>query len=288
MSLIKNFALFLYKILFYFDFVLRAFANRSILIWFKDFLHNDSYQTLAILNYNIIFFVPNSVVQWRVNTFFSKEPETLEWIDNFKFFKDGVFWDIGANIGLYSIYASLKHKHLKVISFEPSTSNLRVLSRNISINNLDNRITINQFPLTDKENQYLTMHESEFAEGAAMNSFGENFGFDGININSKNNYKIFGTNINYLLDNKILEIPDYIKIDVDGLEHFILKGGNKYLNNKNIKSILIELNENFNEQLNEVLYMLNSNGFNLKHKISADNSALKNTFSGVYNYIFER
>ena len=111
--MIKNFALFLYKILFYFDFVLRAFANRSILIWFKDFLHNDSYQTLAILNYNIIFFVPNSVVQWRVNTFFSKEPETLEWIDNFKFFKDGVFWDIGANIGLYSIYASLKHKHLK-------------------------------------------------------------------------------------------------------------------------------------------------------------------------------
>ena len=286
--MIKNFALVLYKILFYFDFFLRAFANRSILIWFKDFLHNDSYQTLAILNYNIKFFVPNSVVQWRVNTFFSKEPETLEWIDNFKFFKDSVFWDIGANIGLYSIYASLKHKHLKVISFEPSTSNLRVLSRNISINNLDNRITINQFPLTDKENQYLTMHESEFEEGTAMNSFGENFGFDGININSKNNYKIFGTNINYLLDNKILEIPDYIKIDVDGLEHFILKGGNKYLNNKNIKSILIELNENFNKQLNEVLYMLNSNGFNLKHKISSDNSTLKNTFSGVYNYIFER
>ena len=41
--------------------------------------------------------------------FFSKEPETLEWIDNFS--KDSsIFWDIGANIGLYSIYNSIKIK----------------------------------------------------------------------------------------------------------------------------------------------------------------------------------
>ena len=31
---------------------------------------------------------------------------------------------------------------------------------------------------------------------------------------------------------KILDIPDYIKIDVDGIEHLILEGGNKYLNKK--------------------------------------------------------
>ena len=40
------------------------------------------------------------------------------------------------NIGLYSIYAALRHKNIEVISFEPSTNNLRILSRNISINNL--------------------------------------------------------------------------------------------------------------------------------------------------------
>ena len=60
----------------------------------------------------------------------TKEPETLEWIDQFKGDKI-VFWDIGANVGLYSIYAALKHKDIQIISFEPSVNNLRVLSRNI-------------------------------------------------------------------------------------------------------------------------------------------------------------
>ena len=53
---------------------------------------------------------------------------------------------------------------------------------------------------------------------------------------------ILGTSINYLLENKILEIPDYIKIDVDGIEHLILEGGNKFLNNQKIKSLSIEIN----------------------------------------------
>ena len=31
--------------------------------------------------------------------------------------------------------------------------------------------------------------------------------------------------------NKILEISDYIKIDIDGIEHLILEGGDRYLKN---------------------------------------------------------
>ena len=53
-----------------------------------------------------------------------------------------IFWDIGANIGLYSIYNSLKHPKSTTIAFEPSSSNLRVLTRNISINNLEKNIKL--------------------------------------------------------------------------------------------------------------------------------------------------
>ena len=65
---------------------------------------------------------------------------------------------------------------------------------------------------------------------------------------SKNKYKIYGTSIDYLIENNILEIQNYIKIDVDGIEHLILKGGQSILENKKIKSISVELNENFKEQ----------------------------------------
>ena len=32
----------------------------------------------------MIFFTPNSIIKWRVDTILSKEPETIEWIDSFK------------------------------------------------------------------------------------------------------------------------------------------------------------------------------------------------------------
>ena len=115
------------------------------------------------------------MTEWRVNTFFTKEPETLEWIDNFKSEKKFILWDIGANIGLYSIYAALKHSNCEIISFEPSTSNLRTLSRNISINNLENRVKIFTNPLTNQTNKFLTMKENDFIEGGALNSFGEQY-----------------------------------------------------------------------------------------------------------------
>ena len=65
----------------------------------------------------------------------------------------------------------------------------------------------------------------------------------------ENEYKIYGTSINYILDNKILEIPNYIKLDVDGLEHLILLGGKKYLSNNKIRSIIVEIDENYKNEL---------------------------------------
>jgi hypothetical protein len=53
-------------------------------------------------------------------------------------------------------------------------------------------------------------------------------------------YNLLGTTMNYFIENSILDIPDYVKIDVDGIEHLILQGGDKFLNNEKIKSLSIE------------------------------------------------
>ena len=92
------------------------------------------------------FYVPNRLNFFRVETFSSKEPETLRWIDTFK--KNSVFWDIGANIGLYSCYAAAR-ANCKVYSFEPSVFNLELLVKNININAFSNRITIVPLPLCE-------------------------------------------------------------------------------------------------------------------------------------------
>ncbi len=289
--MVKKLSLFCFKILSFLDKIFNIITKRSILVWFKEFIQNESYKKIQILNQKINFFIPNQLVEWRVDTFHTKEPETLDWIDTFDKSGDFIFWDIGANIGLYSIYNSLKHKKSQTISFEPSTSNLRVLSRNISINNLFDRIKIFTVPLTKGENKFLIMKEGEFQEGGALNSFGENFDFEGKKFSSKMNYQIYGTNINYLIDNKILDIPDYIKIDVDGIEHLILEGGNKYLSNKKIKSLSIEINENFTEQHEKVIEIMKKNDFKILHKKHSED-LFKNDpyskFNRTFNYIFIR
>ena len=288
---VKKLSLFCFKILSFLDKIFNIITKRSILVWFKEFIQNESYKKIQILNQKINFFIPNQLVEWRVDTFHTKEPETLEWIDTFDKSGDFIFWDIGANIGLYSIYNSLKHKKSQTISFEPSTSNLRVLSRNISINNLFDRIKIFTVPLTKGENKFLIMKEGEFQEGGALNSFGENFDFEGKKFSSKMNYQIYGTNINYLIDNKILDIPDYIKIDVDGIEHLILEGGNKYLSNKKIKSLSIEINENFTEQHEKVIEIMKKNDFKILHKKHSEDLFKNdpyNKFIRTFNYIFIR
>ena len=287
--MIKKLSYIIFFIISLLDKILKILTRRSILIWFSDFLQKESYKIILILDKKIKFFTPNQLISWRVDTFFSKEPETLEWIDSFEKKENLIFWDIGANIGLFSIYNSLKNEKSTTIAFEPSSSNLRTLTRNISINNLEKNIKVFSQPLTNKENIFQEMNEGHFQEGGALNTFGEKFDHEGKEFKSKMKYSLFGTSINYLIENKFLEIPDYIKIDVDGIEHLILEGGNRVLNNKKIKSLSIEINEKFKVQHDKVLNLMHEYDFKILHKKHNEDLFTKESkFFSTYNYIFIR
>ena len=102
--MVKKFSYLIYKILKILDIVFLKITNRSFLIWFSEFTENDSYKKIKILNEDVKFFVPNYITNQLVDEFFTREPETLEWIDSFENKENKIiFWDIGANIGLYSM-----------------------------------------------------------------------------------------------------------------------------------------------------------------------------------------
>ena len=288
--MVKKLSYICFSLLVFLDKIFKTITKRSILIWFNEFIQERSYKSIKILGKEIKFFVPNQLLEWRVDTYFSKEPETLEWIDSFEKKENLIFWDIGANIGLYSIYNSLKNPKSTTIAFEPSSSNLRVLTRNISINNLEKNIKVVPTPLTNKKNIFQEMKEGQFVEGGALNSFGEKFDFEGKEFKPTMKYNLLGTTINYFLENSILDIPDYIKIDVDGIEHLILEGGDKFLNDKKVKSLSIEINENFKEQYDKVLNLMNKYEFKLLHKKHNDDifSKKEYRFKNIYNYIFKK
>ena len=236
--MIKKISYTIYFFLKIINLIFEKFFNRNILVWVRSYIEQDAYKKVKLKSGKyLIFFSPNFLIHLLVRDFYKKEPETIEWIDNFKKDKKIIFWDIGSNIGLYSIYAATKIENIEVISFEPSTSNLRILSRNISINHLESKIKIFQIPLGIHKNNFLEFSEGKFIEGESNNSIDKNINFEGKEMKPDNKYQIFSTNIDEIIDNQILDIPDYIKIDVDGVEHLILKGGIKLFKNPKILEI---------------------------------------------------
>ena len=88
--------------------------------------------------HHINFYVPNSLTRWRAQILFiQKNQGTIKWINGFK--KNEIFWDIGSNIGIYSLYAS--KKKVKVFAFEPSPINFHVLTKNIFFNQQSKNIS---------------------------------------------------------------------------------------------------------------------------------------------------
>ena len=283
----RNFSKIFYYLVKIIDKLIFFLSRKSIISNFKDFINNDSYKSINIEKKEIKFFIPNTVTEWRVDTLLSKEPETIKWIDEFDGEKK-IFWDIGANVGIYSIYAVVKHQNIEVVSFEPSFSNLRTLSRNIYINNLEDQITIFPLPLSNTDNKFQMMEESEFIEGWSMNSFATGLNFQVKDFKSKNKYKNYGCSINKILNDRILKKPNFLKIDVDGIEHLILEGAHDYLADKELKSILVEINENFKDQFEGVLNILKKSNFKFIEKKQGKELARSKEFNKTFNYFFKK
>ena len=234
--------------------------------------------------YELRFCTPNYIPQWRANSFSIKEPETLKWIDSFQ--SASVFWDVGANVGLYSCYAA-KRSACKTFAFEPSVFNLELLARNIMLNNLTKEITIVPLPLADKL-RISVLNMTSTAWGGAMSTFSQQYGHDGENIENPFMVPMIGISMDDA--SKLLGIsqPDYIKIDVDGIEHLILEGGTEVLSKT--KSLLVEINDNFLDQANQVSKYLTQAGFTLKEKSHADyfdtlDTAAKTTYNQIWSRV---
>ena len=187
----------------------------------------------------IQYSIHNKKTLWRAQSLFNKEPITIEWIRGFE--KGSVFYDIGANVGMYSIFAGIISK-VVVYSFEPESNNFQVLMENIAINNLMN--LINPFPIGISDFTSLTkLHITDFSKGSSHHTVGnEALSHELKVIKTPFEQGIFSTTLNDLIEVYKLPFPDYLKIDVDGIEFKIIEKSDILLNNLKLKSILIEIN----------------------------------------------
>lgn len=214
--------------------------------------------------FNLKFTTPNGLNQYRIDTFSTKEPETLDWID--KIPVGSVMWDIGANVGLYSCYAA-KARQCKVFAFEPSIFNMELLTRNIYLNKVTDLVTIVPLALNDEtKTAKFIMTSTEW--GGAVSTFGQTYTQDGSELAKVFEFNTVGMSMDEVVSKLNIPQPDYIKMDVDGIEHLILKGGRQVL--KNVKGVIVEINEDFEKQKTDSSLFLLEAGLKLIDKKHAE------------------
>ncbi len=224
---------------------------------------------------------PNELTRWRAMTYFDKEPETIEWIQKFK--KNERMIDIGANIGLYSIYAA--KRGAKVCAFEPESQNYAVLNKNIYLNSLSDRVTALNIAIADTDRLDF-LYLPQFYAGAALNNFGDAKDYEKRDFTPSYKQGVVSFSLDSFLKLYPEMFPDHLKIDVDGIEPKIIQGAKETLKNPKLKSILIEFNEKLPEDL-DTSKTIQNYGFKLAKKCHSP-MASQGDFATIFNYVFYR
>ncbi|MCV0430405.1 FkbM family methyltransferase [Nitrosopumilus sp.] len=168
--------------------------------------------------------------------------------------KNNVIIDLGANVGYYTLKLSKKNKDCKIIAIEPDPNTFKILSQNCELNNLKN-IALHNVAISE-ENGTVKLFQSKTHSGTSSilsKSYSQN---ESVSIKS--------ITLDNLLGNLYKKI-DWLKIDVEGSELFVLKGASNTL--KITNKIIIELHEEIlnqnNQSSKQIIDILTKNNFKI-------------------------
>lgn len=175
------------------------------------------------------------MTQMRTDTFSTKEPETIAWIDGFP--PHQRLLDIGANIGVYSLYAGLLGHDVRCI--EPDALNFALLNLNIADNGLGGRVVAYPFSI-HSESKVAELNVGDYRWGGARSSFDRKVDWKGAQLGEGFAQGSPGITVDDFVARTGF-LPTHIKIDVDGNELLVLEGARATLADPACRSILVEL-----------------------------------------------
>ena len=231
----------------------------------------------------VAYCTPNRFAKWRVDTLFIKEPDTIDWIRSFG--PEEVLVDIGANVGMYSVWAA-KTRGTRVFAFEPESQNFALLNKNIVVNSLSGKVTAYCLALSD-ETGFALLHLSGFLPGGSGHTYGAELDH---NLRPRSGPYAQGcasTTLDRLVADGTLPMPTHIKIDVDGLEHKVVAGCRATLRDPRLKSIVVEINSGLEEH-RKIVDELASLGFTYSEDQVRAARRATGPSAGVGNYVFRR
>lgn len=185
----------------------------------------------------------------RALSLLTKQPATIAWIDSFR--PDSVFWDVGANVGVYTLYAALRGG-VKVVAFEPAAVNYFLLAANCEVNRLDTHVDCLLVGL-GSERALARLEVSQFQAARSFSFNGKKDSQD------RRRQAALILSMDQLIEEYALPCPNYIKIDAPGMAEAIIAGGMQMLRRPDVRELHLELRESKGGL--RILEMLKSRGF---------------------------
>lgn len=211
------------------------------------------------------------------------EPDTLDWIETFE--ACDVFWDVGSNIGLFSLYAA-KARDVRVVAIDPLPHNHYNIVRNLVLNDL----TANVIPLclamsdrTDIGELFVPVEGD--TPGGANVPFGKNTNNYGNEIAQKYGLQTVGLSIDSLLVTLPVPFPNHIKIDIDGIQDEVIRGGRMTFADERLKSAMLELQPH---NYRSVIDLMAENGFDYVKCAATRKGEIAEPDRGDANHFFVR
>jgi FkbM family methyltransferase len=161
------------------------------------------------------------------------EPETIQWLDMLP--KASRLWDIGANVGAFTLYAA--RLGIEVMAFEPSAATYATLMRNIHLNQLGSRIKALCLAF-DAHSHLNSLRMASADAGHSMHAFGQNETVGGT-LQAPVEQWVLGYGIDDFIAHFGLQPPQHIKLDVDSIEERILIGAAETL--RMVESVMVEI-----------------------------------------------
>lgn len=207
---------------------------------------------------------------WRARTMLEKEEGTVRWIRG-SVRPGEVFYDIGANIGLYTLLAGKRvGRQGMVYAFEPHVANVQSLLYNVSQNELAGHVKIMSCALGDQEG-FFDFNYYAAQPGTSMSQLHDTRDSDDRQFQPVFAEYKYAATIDGLIAQGSIRPADHIKIDVDGNELLIVRGMRALLSSaKPPKTVQVEINARHKQQLyqlmNELGYLLSEKHFTMSGK----------------------
>lgn len=200
---------------------------------------------VIVRNQPLVIAVDHWRVLGRAKNYSIKEPDTLDWLDRFE--PESCYFDIGANIGQFSLYPAKKYgRQVEIYAFEPQSNNYYALNKNIYLNQLKDYITAYCVAISG-ESKFDKLYVPKFIPGGNRSQFGEE-SQEAMKVPTSHIQGMFGITLDDLCGKWGFPYPNYIKIDVDGIEISILRSATQVLKHPNLKSVIVELGTPIEQQ----------------------------------------